>query len=99
MKWLLVGLFLGLSSVVCAEDIPDKGICIVEYSKKDCGPCNKLALELDKIKDVKVIKIFEPQQGITVYPVLIFYKDGKAVTTETGFITEAQIREKLKEIK
>lgn len=95
MKNAILVLGVSIWAQCCAEEVPKTGICIVEQYRKDCGPCIRLGRELDKIKDVKIIR----EEITGEAPILIFYKDGKAVKVVIGYIDEVSIRTKIEEVK
>ncbi|MFK7049081.1 MULTISPECIES: co-chaperone YbbN [Flavobacterium] len=80
-------------------------IIIVDFNAKWCGPCKKLAPILEKVskeKKIKLIKIDtdknpELAQKLNVegLPTLHYYKNGKLIWENLGFITEAELIKKL----
>ncbi|MFK7000842.1 thioredoxin family protein [Flavobacterium oreochromis] len=80
-------------------------ISIVDFNAKWCGPCKKLAPILEKVskeKKIKLIKIDtdknpELAQKLNVegLPTLHYYKNGKLVWENLGFITEEELIKKL----
>lgn len=86
------------SSALHAEDIPNKGVCIVEHWMNGCIPCQMLSTELAKIKDIPVVKIYRAPE-IASFPTTIFYKDGVAQRVVKGYMSEETIRGILQELK
>ncbi|AMA48700.1 MULTISPECIES: thioredoxin family protein [Flavobacterium] len=80
-------------------------IIIVDFNAKWCGPCKKLAPILEKVskeKKIKLIKIDtdknpELAQKLNVegLPTLHYYKKGKLIWENLGFINEEELLKKL----
>lgn len=85
------------------EDIQE--LTIVDFHAEWCGPCKKIAVTLDKLKDtVKVIKVdvdndteFAQQQAVTAVPTLLFIKNGKILERVVG-IPNFSIEQKVKDL-
>ena len=75
--------------------IPTEGRVLVDFYATWCGPCNKVAKQLDKyekeVDDVKVIKInideeadLASEYGIRSIPALFYMEDGEVVDMHIG---------------
>lgn len=93
MKFLMLSI---LFCVSCALKAQDTGVLIVEYTREGCGPCKLLWEVLSKIEGIKISKIDAPPE-VTYVPVLVFYKDGKAYRTLSGYVGEVEIRKVINE--
>jgi len=87
------------------EDLVKDGTYIVDFYADWCGPCKMIGTVLEKMDDVKVIKINTDSHqelaikfGVMSIPTLVFFKNGVEVKKEIGFKTEEEIRSILKEI-
>ncbi|MGL4665126.1 MAG: thioredoxin [Clostridium butyricum] len=86
------------------EVLKSSGLVIVDFSAKWCGPCKMLSPVLEKIsnenKDVRIVKIDVDESpkvvkryGIRSIPMLIFFKNGRAVDEIVGFVPKERINE------
>ena len=87
------------------EDLLGEGITLVDYYADWCGPCKMLAVELEDLEGIKIIKVDTDHQqslarekGIMSIPFVEIYKDKELVSNFVGFKTKAEIEEILKEI-
>ena len=87
------------------EEILTEELTLVDYYADWCGPCKMLALELEELKDIKIIKIDTDEQqelaiskNIMTIPYVEIYKDKKLITHFIGFKTKAEIEEIIKTI-
>lgn len=85
-----------------------EGFCIVDFYSDTCGPCKMLAPVLNKLESelpfIRVIKVnistypaYAQAFDIQAVPTILFYSDGELKERCLGFMTEAQIREKISE--
>lgn len=85
----------------------DKKI-LISFFAEWCGPCKKMApymtaLEQDQTDDVKVVRLdadqnkaLAQQLKVQALPTLMLYIDGKQTWQHTGFISEADLKNRLK---
>ena len=74
---------------------------LVDFYAEWCGPCKMLAPVLESLEDkISVIKVdidkFEKlafEYRIMSVPTLVFFKDGKKVREEVGFMDEDELTE------
>ena len=87
-------------------DIPSSGNALVYVFMKGCGFCEKqdpVFAELSKsTKNVKFIKLdgkenpdFTKEHNINGFPTLLFFKNGKKVDSNSGFLDTAELKAKL----
>ena len=91
-------------------EIPGKGILIVEYFAKWCGPCKLMHPITQKIDedndDVTLIKVdVDKQEDLTAnndvkqVPTIHFYKDGVREFVNVGTMSEGAIEIQLKKLR
>jgi len=87
------------------EEIISEGITLVDYYADWCGPCKMLALELEGLENVQIIKVntdehstLAREKGIMSIPYVEIYKDRELVSNFVGFKTKEEIEDALKEI-
>lgn len=97
MRYLVCLALLFVSVQLLAQDIPDKGVCLVEYVTDNCGACVRLSQELKLVQGITVLK-FKDVPGVASYPVLIYYIDGKAKEACIGWYSADEIRAKIREL-
>ena len=82
---------------------------LIDFWAEWCGPCKRLAPELDKLADShsdliigKIDVSGDPELvniavslGVDTIPALFFYKDGKLCNKLLGYMSCAEIEEKL----
>lgn len=77
--------------------INNKGVTLVDFWAKWCGPCKMLAPVLEAVEEeleqVKFVKVDVDENGeladkyqISTIPTLLIFKDGKVVDTLVGFM-------------
>lgn len=84
------------------EKIKD-GNVIVDFYATWCAPCKVIAKSLEgfdkeKPMDIKIYKVdidqhkeFAINQGVKMLPTLVFYKNGKHISTEVGIKDVSQL--------
>lgn len=81
-----------------------KGLWLVDFSAKWCGPCRMLEPVIESISgnyDVVKVDIDEADEltseyGIMSVPTLLVFEDGKLKTKEVGYMSEEEILELFK---
>jgi thioredoxin 1 len=85
-------------------------LVVVAFSAVYCGPCKVLSPILDKLSeevegvkfakaDVQECLRLAQKMGIAAVPTVLFFKSGEVVGKMIGLKTEAQIRNKIGELK
>ncbi len=96
-------MILHLKNENLKEEI-EKGKVVVDFYATWCGPCKMLSPMLEGIanerSDIKVIKIdidehedIAREYGIMSVPTLIYFNDGKHISTTNGFLPKEVILE------
>lgn len=87
------------------EDVITEELTIVDFFAEWCGPCKMIGMELEELKDIKIIKIdvdtheeIARAHGIMSIPTVEIYKNKEIVTKFLGFKTKDEIEEILKSI-
>lgn len=83
------------------DELVKEGLHVVDFYAEWCGPCKMLAPVLESLEDkINVIKVdidkFEKlafDYRIMSVPTLVFFKDGKKVREEVGFMDEDELIE------
>lgn len=96
-----------LTSENFAEEVlnSDKPV-LVDFWAAWCGPCQMLAPSVAEIaeerSDIKVGKVnvddqpeLAQQFGVQSIPMVVLFKDGKAVNTSIGYVPKEQLEEML----
>ena len=96
-----------LTSENFAEEVlnSDKPV-LVDFWAAWCGPCQMLAPSIAEIaeerSDIKVGKVnvddqpeLAQQFGVQSIPMVVLFKDGKAVNTSIGYVPKEQLEEML----
>ena len=93
------------------EVISSDKTVLVDFYATWCGPCKALAPVLEKIAenhpdDVKVFKVNVDEEeklamhfGITVVPTVIIFKNGKAVSSFSGYKNESGIEKAIEKLR
>lgn len=87
------------------DELISKGVVLVDFFAKWCGPCKMLSLEIENVKDkIQVVKVdidknmeLCKRYGVMSVPTLICFKDGVALKTSVGYITSDEILKFIKE--
>ncbi|MBP7058513.1 thioredoxin [Candidatus Gracilibacteria bacterium] len=92
------------------EVLNSKGLTMVDFYADWCGPCKMLAPIVEKMADefegkIKICKLnvdnspeTSMKYGIQGIPTMIFFKDGQPVDSNTGFLSEENMRRRLSEL-
>lgn len=82
-----------------------KGLFLVDFWAKWCGPCKMIAPILTEIADefngkltITKLNIDEnptiaPKYGIRSIPTLLLFRDGKVIDTKVGALSKGQLKE------
>ena len=89
------------------DELVKEGLHVVDFYAEWCGPCKMLAPVLESLEDkINVIKVdidkFEKlafDYRIMSVPTLVFFKDGKKVREEVGFMDEDELTEIIDSLK
>ena len=85
------------------DEFISKGIVVVDFRASWCGPCSRLAYEIEKAneaceEDVLFLKVnvdkfgkLADRFGVRGIPYLVFFKDGEKVKKSVGLISEKKI--------
>ena len=92
------------------EVLQGKGLTMVDFYADWCGPCKMMAPVVEKMAaqyegKIKVCKlnVDESQEtsskyGIQGIPTLLFFRDGKLVDTNVGFLSEENMKRKFESL-
>ena len=76
---------------------------LVDFYANWCGPCKMLSPILEKIEEVKVLKVnvdehpeLARKYGVMSIPCLILFDKGKELKRNVGFIPENKLKELIK---
>ena len=76
---------------------------LVDFYANWCGPCKMLSPILEKIEEVKVLKVnvdenpeLARKYGVMSIPCLILFDKGKELKRNVGFIPENKLKEWIK---
>ena len=90
------------------DELVKNGIILVDFYADWCGPCKMLGSVLETIedKDIKILKVNVDEYSdlanrfrIMSIPHLIFFKDGKEISSSVGFIDKGMLEDKINEVK
>lgn len=90
------------------KELMQEGFCIADFYSDTCGPCKMLAPVLEKLESelpfINVIKVnistypaYAQEFEIHAVPTILFVNEGELKERTLGFMTEAQLREKISE--
>ena len=91
------------------NEVTKEGLTIVDFYADWCGPCRMLSTVLEEFDeehdDIKIAKVnvddnreLSMKYKINAIPAVMFFKDGKLVRSEVGFLTKDDISSILEEI-
>ena len=76
---------------------------LVDFYANWCGPCKMLSPILEKLEEVKVLKVnvdenpeLAKKYGVMSIPCLILFDKGKELKRNVGFIPENKLKEFIK---
>lgn len=88
------------------EDVLNDELTIVDYFANWCSPCKMIGMELEELKDTKIIKVdvdthgeLAQSHGVMSIPTIEIYKNKEMVYHFVGYKTKDEIEEILKEYK
>ena len=90
------------------DELVKSGITLVDFYADWCGPCKMLGSVLETIddNDIKILKVNVDEYSdlanrfrIMSIPHLIFFKDGKEISSSVGFIDKGMLEDKINEVK
>lgn len=88
------------------EDVLNDELTIVDYFANWCSPCKMIGMELEELKDTKIIKVdvdihgeLAQSHGVMSIPTIEIYKNKEMVHHFVGYKTKDEIEEILKEYK
>ena len=88
------------------DELVSNGIYLVDFYADWCSPCRMLSSVLESVQDkIKIIKVNVDEYNelanrfkIMSIPHLIFFKNGKVVSSSVGFIDKDTLEEKILEV-
>ena len=90
------------------DELVKSGITLVDFYADWCGPCKMLGSVLETIddNDIKILKVNVDEYSdlanrfrIMSIPHLIFFKNGKEISSSVGFIDKGMLEDKINEVK
>ncbi len=76
---------------------------LVDFYADWCGPCKMLGLELEKLKEIKILKVnvdkYQPlarKYNVMSIPCLVLFQNNEEIKRNVGFLPENKIREWIK---
>lgn len=90
-------------------EVTKEGLTIVDFYADWCGPCRMIAPILEELdeenENIKVAKVnvdenrdLSMKYKISAIPAIMFFKDGKVVRSEVGFMTRDDLLEILEDL-
>jgi thioredoxin 1 len=86
------------------ELLKSEKILVVDFGAEWCGPCKMIAPIIDELsteykENATIVKVdvdntpeLARKFGISGIPTLMFFKDGKLVKNQVGFVDKSQIK-------
>ena len=85
------------------DEIIAKENILVDFYADWCGPCKMIANELEKVDNINVLKVnvdlypeIAKKYGVMSIPTLIYFKKGKVIQKQIGFIRKEEIETMVK---
>lgn len=82
------------------EDVLTNELTVVDFFAEWCGPCKMMGAELEKMKDIKIIKInvddhedLAQAHGVMSIPTVEIYQNKKMVERFIGYKSKDEIEE------
>ena len=86
------------------NNLVKEGITLVDFYADWCGPCKLLGEELEKLDNIKILKIncdmfneLALKNGVMSIPAIFLYKDGEVIKHSVGYKTADELKEFIKE--
>lgn len=104
-------LFASVKSITDEKEFNDqiaRGTTVVDFYATWCGPCKKLGPIIDKLSDemdVSFVKVdtgaskLGNKYGVSSFPTVVIFKDGKEVNRFVGFKEEQSVRDFINQAK
>ena len=88
------------------EDVLTDELTIVDFFAEWCGPCKLMSAELEKMNDIKIIKInvddhekVAQEHGIMSIPTVEIYQNKELVERFIGYKTKEELEEIISTLK
>lgn len=82
-----------------------EGIVLVDFYTPSCGPCRQLGPVLEKLENVKVVKVnvsssteLGNEYNVVAVPTLVFFKGGEQVYRTVGLQSQELLQAKVDEL-